>query len=101
MLDIKFIRENPQIIQKAAKDKGVEVDVDHVLNIDSKHRELALSVQKLREERNLLTAGIKGRPTSEQIEKGKLLKEKLEKEEKALRAVGDELKINLYKIPNL
>ena len=63
MLDIKFIRENPQVVQKAAKDKGIDIDINHVLEIDSKHRELALFVQKLREERNLLTSGIRGKPT--------------------------------------
>ena len=76
MLDIKFIRENSSLVQKAAKDKGIEIDINHVLEIDSKHRELFISVQKLREERNILTSGIKGKPTPEQIEKGKNLKER-------------------------
>ncbi len=101
MLDIKFIRENPQVVQKAAKDKGIDIDINHVLEIDSKHRELALFVQKLREERNLLTSGIRGKPTETQVEKGKNIKDRLEKEEHALRAIGEELKRKLYEIPNL
>ena len=52
MLDIKFLRENPQVVQKAAKDKGISIDVNHILEIDAKYRELSQSVQKLREERN-------------------------------------------------
>ena len=95
MLDIKFIRENPQVVQKAAKDKGIDIDINHVLEIDSKHRELALFVQKLREERNLLTSGIRGKPTETQVEKGKNIKDRLEKEEHALRAIGEELKRKL------
>ena len=101
MVDIKFIRENPEMVQKSAKNKNVEINVDHILEIDKKCRELSISVQKLREERNLLISGIKGKPTTEQIEKGKILKEKLEKEEHALKAVAEELKLELYKIPNL
>ncbi|KKP96192.1 MAG: Serine-tRNA ligase, partial [Candidatus Levybacteria bacterium GW2011_GWA2_36_13] len=34
MLDIKFIRENKELVAKAAKDKGVKVDIDEVLEVD-------------------------------------------------------------------
>lgn len=93
MLDIKFIRENSDLVQKAAKNKGFEVDVSHILEIDAKHRELSLSVQKLREKRNLLAK-------EKNIEEGKRLKEKLEKEEHALKAVEEEVQKWLSKIPN-
>src|SRR3989338_601828 len=101
MLDIKFIRENPELVKKASRDKNIAIDINHVLEIDKKFRELSLDVQKLREERNVLTSAIKGKPTPEQIEKGKILKDKLEKEEHNLKAVGIELKEKLYEIPNL
>lgn len=94
MLDTKFIRENPDIVQKAAKDKGFEVDVSHLLEIDTKQRELSLSVQKLREKRNLLAK-------EKNIEEGKSLKDKLEKEEHALKAVEEELQEWLLKVPNM
>lgn len=101
MIDINRIRNNPDQIQKAAKDKRVDVDVHHVLEIDAKYRELALSVQKLREERNKHTESMKGRkPTEEEIAKGKEIKERMEKEEKAMHAVFEELQEWLLKIPN-
>lgn len=101
MLDIQIIRDNPDQIQKAAKDKRVDVDVHHVLEIDAKYKELALSVQKLREERNRHTDSMKGRkPTEEEITKGKEIKERMEKEEKAMDAVYAELQEWLLKIPN-
>lgn len=101
MIDIKFIRENSKIVQKAAKDKGVDIDVNHILEIDKKHRELSLNVQKLREEKNVLVSAIKGKPAPEQIEKGKDIKEKIEKQEHALKAVWEELRTWLLKIPNI
>ena len=52
MLDIKFIRENPEKVQKAAKDKGIEINLEHILELDSKLRGLDAMVQSLREERN-------------------------------------------------
>jgi seryl-tRNA synthetase len=93
MLDIKFIRENPEQVQKAAADKGVAVNIDHLLEIDERHRELSQVVQILREDRNKAAQ-------ERDIEKGKQLKQQLEKEEAALKAVKQELDAWLLKIPN-
>ena len=101
MLDINLIRENPKLVQKAAKDKNVEINVENILEIDKKHKKLSIAVQKLREERNILTSSMKGKPTPEQIKKGKELKEKLEKEESELKKTWDDLKEKLYQIPNI
>ena len=100
MLDIKFIRENSEKVQKAAKDKGVDVDIKHILEIDAKFKEVSLRVQTLREERNVNSSSIKGKPTEEQLKKGKELKEKLEKLEKDLAKLNEELNTLLLKIPN-
>jgi seryl-tRNA synthetase len=100
MIDINLLRDNPKLIQKAANDKNVSVDVEHILEIDKKYRELTILAQKIREERNVALSLIKGKPTPEQINKGKELKEKLEKEENELKAVWDNLKIEILKIPN-
>ncbi|MFH1832611.1 MAG: serine--tRNA ligase [Candidatus Levyibacteriota bacterium] len=94
MIDVKLLRENPQVVQKAAKSKNIDIDVNHILEIDKKYHELSLSVQKLREERNKFAK-------EKNIEKGKELKDKLEKEENALKAVEEELKEWMLKIPNL
>lgn len=101
MLDIKFIRENPDKVTKGVRDKGVEVDISHLLEIDSKYRELSQAVQKLREERNENTSQIKGKPTDEQLAKGREIKERLAKEEHVLIAVEEELNELLAKVPNL
>ncbi|PIX03048.1 hypothetical protein COZ78_02375, partial [bacterium (Candidatus Gribaldobacteria) CG_4_8_14_3_um_filter_42_11] len=34
MLDIKFIRENPEKVKQGAKNKGVEIDIDRLLGLD-------------------------------------------------------------------
>lgn len=100
MLDINYIRLHPDGVQKAAHDKHVDVDIHHVLEIDEKYRELSQNVQKLREERNAHISTIKGKPTSEQVIKGKALKEEVEKTEHALSAVSEQLHEWLLKIPN-
>jgi seryl-tRNA synthetase len=94
MLDIKFIRENPEFVQKSAKDKGFDVDINHVLEIDSKYKELSLSVQKLREERNKVSK-------EKNIEEGRRIKNDLDTKGHALKAVEEELNQWLFKIPNI
>lgn len=94
MLDTKFIREHPEVVKKAAQDKAYDVDINHLLEVDRKYRELQLLVQKLREQRNQLAK-------EKNIEEGKKLKGKLDKEEYTLRAVEGELQELLLKVPNL
>ncbi len=94
MLDIKFIRENPELIVKKAKDKGIEVNIEHVLELDNKVRGLDTMVQSLREQRNRAAK-------DKNIQKGKEIKIKLEQHEHALNAVREELNIYLLKIPNI
>lgn len=107
MLDIKLIRENPDKIQKSAKDKGIDIDIEHVLELDNKARGLDLMVQKLREDRNRFARlqspqgeASGGQAKEQNIEKGKKLKIRLEKEENVLKAVQEELNTWLLKIPN-
>lgn len=101
MIDINIVRQNPDKIQEAAKAKRVDIDIHHVLEIDNKYRELAIAVQQLREERNSFINSLKGKkPSEDELKFGKQLKDKLEKEEKAMEAVYQELQEWLLSIPN-
>jgi len=100
MLDIKFIRENPSLVQKSAKDKGIDIDINHVLEIDVKYRELQQDVQNIREERNALNEQVKKNPNQWDKEGAQFLKIKLEKKEPALAGIKEELFNLLLKIPN-
>lgn len=100
MIDIKLLRENPKHFEESSKAKGITVNISHILEIDEEYRKLSASVQTIREERNMLVGAIQGKPTPDQIEKGKQLKERLEKEEHASNAVAEELIRELKKVPN-
>lgn len=100
MIDIKIIRENSEEIEKAALAKRVKIDVSQILEVDSKKKVLDSEVQVLREKRNQHVSGIKGKPTPEQIETGKKIKEELDKKETALNDLDKELKELLLKVPN-
>ena len=55
MLDIKFIRENPEVVKKACKDKNVGISVDLVLDLDKEKRALMTEIETLKAEQNKIT----------------------------------------------
>ena len=52
MLDIKFIRENSAAVKKGAADKHIACDVDRLLEVDSRRRELQHQLDQLRQQSN-------------------------------------------------
>lgn len=67
MLDIKFIRENVDLIKKAAVDKRIECDVDRLIEVDRKRRELQVQLDAFREQskQNGQMVGLLRNPKSE------------------------------------
>ncbi len=57
MIDIKLIREKPELVKKAAVDKGMAVDIDQLLAVDARRRELETEFNELRHRQR--TAGEK------------------------------------------
>lgn len=102
MIDIQFIRENPEFTAQKAAQKGYPVDIPHLLELDKERRDLLAQVEQARAERNELAATAKGkRPTDEQIQRGKELKERtaaLEAQLEPLEARYQEL---LRAVPNM
>lgn len=101
MLDINFIRENINIIKKAAKDKGYTVDINKLTKVDDKRRDLIQKVEDLRTAHNKLTKGLKGKPDRATIEKSKKLKEKLEALEPKFDKVEKEFIELMLLVPNV
>lgn len=58
MLDIKFIRENPDLVAKGAKDKNFKIDVAHLLSLDTALRASQTEFENLQSERNKLSKTI-------------------------------------------
>ncbi len=102
MLDIQFIRENPELVAEKAKQKGYDVDVQQLLGFDKERRELLQQVELLRQSRNKLAAETKGqRPSEEQMQTGRELKDKLADLEHKLSAIEKEFIELLKRVPNM
>ena len=100
MLDIKRIKENPEAIVTAAAAKGVTVAIDALLKLESQVAILHKEIQALREDRNAIAKSIKGKPTPEQIESGKKVKEALDAKENEYNGLNEQLRQQLLAIPN-
>lgn len=102
MLDIQFIRDNPELVAEKSRQKGYDVDITQLLGFDSERRELLQQVEALRQQRNELAAQTKGqKPNDEQIAAGKEVKEKLGKLEHQLASIELEFVELLKQVPNM
>lgn len=96
MLDINFIRENPEKVKEGIRKKQYDPSlVDKVLELDIKRRDLIQRVEELRAKRNQLAKG--GKPSEE----GKRIKEEVKNLEPELGQVTAEYEQVLTEIPNL
>lgn len=105
MLDIRFIRENAERVQKDALNKGYKnADIQAVIALDDERKTLTAQIDKLRTRRNQIASSMKnsgGRPSDEQIAEGKKIKEELAEIEKKYRELNEKLSTALNGIPNI
>ena len=103
MLDINFIRNNKELVEKSAKEKNYKgVKIDEVIKLDDERKAILQDVEALRKERNETAAKMKGgKPTPELIAKGKEIKDKLAVEEVKLTELETKVKDALKTIPNI
>ncbi|MDO4773906.1 MAG: serine--tRNA ligase [Candidatus Saccharibacteria bacterium] len=102
MLDIRFIREHAAQVQEAAAQKGYDVSIATLLQLDDTRRAAQQQVDALRQQRNDIAAQMKGgRPEPVLIEQGKEIKATLATEEAELKRVDDEYQALLASVPNI
>lgn len=102
MLDIQFIRENSELVQKKSEQKGYKVDIKKLLTLDAQRRTQLTEIEEMRARRNEAAAATKGqRPSPEQIEQGKALKEQLTEREAALDKINQEFMALHKAVPNM
>ncbi|PIU47201.1 serine--tRNA ligase [bacterium (Candidatus Gribaldobacteria) CG07_land_8_20_14_0_80_33_18] len=98
MLDINFIRKNPNLVKEGCRKKQLDVDIDKLLEVDNERIKLLREIESLKAEQNQIT---KGSLTPELIQKAKSLKEKIKEIEPNLEAIQKEFAHLMLLIPNL
>jgi len=93
MLDIKFIRENPEKIKKAIQNKGLNIDIDKFLDLDKRKNQLLKEVESLRAKQNKLGKN--------DIVEAQKIKSEIKKIEPELEKIQKEFQNLILQIPNL
>ncbi|HUD05609.1 MAG TPA: serine--tRNA ligase [Candidatus Saccharimonadales bacterium] len=102
MLDIQFIRDNQDLIVLKSLQKGYKIDVKELTGCDEKIRKLLGEIEQVRAERNRLSENSKGaKPSEEDIEKGKNLRNRISELETELDPLVKKFDELIKKIPNI
>ncbi|RKD93395.1 serine--tRNA ligase [Halopiger aswanensis] len=108
MLDRTYLRENPDEVREALDNRGADVDLDEILELDERWRELKARGDELRHERNEITSKI-GKLVAENkeeereaaIQESRELKAEIEDVESEADEIREELNQRMLEIPNV
>lgn len=106
MLDIKFIREHPDLVKEGITKKGGVDCVDEILNLDEQRRDILQKVEALKNKRNVVSADIgklkkEGKDAAEAIAEMENVKNQIKLFDDKLRHVEESLQTMMLQIPNI
>ncbi len=105
MLDIKFIRENKDLVEFAIKKKKVKLELDDLIKADEKRLKVLAEVERLRAKQNLVSQRMpelkKDSEKAELIKSMQILKEDLKIEEEKLREIMETWRDLMLRVPNV
>ena len=105
MLDIKFIRDNKDVVAHAITKKHIALNIDDLVALDDKRKALLSSVETKRAAQNAANEGIASSATPEDrarlIAEMKTVKTDLEKDETVLKDVIKEWQTLMLRVPNI
>ena len=106
MLDMKFVRENPELVMDAMRKRNANVNLDEFLELEKKRRELTLQVEALKSQRNAASQEIgkmkkAGESADAQMAEVRALGDKIAEDDKELKDIEARLKEILMTIPNM
>lgn len=106
MLDIKFIRENLDIVKMAAKKKHIEVDLDRLVAVDDTRKEVTQRMESKKAEQNRVSADIVA-ASQDPVVKQQLitemqdLKAEIQKDEDELKPIMEEWQTLMLQVPQV
>jgi len=106
MLDIRYLRQNIDLVRKKLRQRGQAIDFDRFLTLDKERRDILLTVETLRNERNDASKEI-GRLKKEKKDAAPLIakmaevSEKIKRLDDNLKAVEDDLNKFMLMVPNM
>lgn len=102
MIDIQFIRDNKDLVKEKSEQKGYQVDIDAIINLDDQIRSKIPAMEEVLKQRNQLASQFSNStPSQEQIERGRSLKDQASSMETELSELKKQLNALLLGVPNM
>ncbi|MEJ2637189.1 MAG: serine--tRNA ligase [Calditrichia bacterium] len=106
MLDLKLIREEPDLVKQGIKNKGEMGNVDKILELDGQRRSIIQDAETLKHERNELSQKVselkkEGKPADEVIARTREISQSIKEMDEKLKGLDAALQDELDRIPNL
>lgn len=105
MLDIKFIRENKDVVKAGAQKKHIDVDIDQLITVDDMRREALTALEKNKAEQNRVSAVVASSTDENQkkalIGEMKVLKEQIQRQEEDLKTIMEEWQKLMLQVPQV
>ncbi len=106
MLDLKFIRENPELVKQGVENKNEKSRVDEVLKLDEERRNLIVQADELKSQRNQVSSQIPqmkkaGQDVSSVLAEMKRVSDQIAELDSNLKNVQEQLDDILMYIPNI
>ncbi|NMA02684.1 MAG: serine--tRNA ligase [Clostridia bacterium] len=106
MLDIKFVRSNPQIVKEALEKRGASINLDEFLELDEQRREKLAEVENLKNRRNVVSKEIgslkrEGKDASDLVEEMGQVGENIKILDNQVREIDEKMESIIMAIPNI
>ena len=106
MLDLKFVRNNPDIVKEALAKRGNKGSLDDFLRLDEQRREKLVVVEQLKNRRNIVSQEVgrfkkEGIPADEIVIEMRQVSQEIKDIDEQLRGIEEELQAILLSIPNI
>ena len=105
MIDIKILRENPEVVKEAIKNKGIKnLDFEKLVSTDSKRIQILREVEELRNKRNKISDEISKASQEERqkyLQEASEIKNSLKNLEEGFEKIDSEFRVLFAQVPNI
>lgn len=106
MLDLKFVRNNPQVVQDALAKRGSEISLKGFLQLDELRREKLFTVEQMKNRRNVVSEEIgrlkkAGKDEPDMVVEMRELSKRIKELDEEIRELEEDLQNTLLNIPNI
>lgn len=106
MLDLKFVRSNPDLVKDALKKRGLPVALDNFLDLDERRRDELFNVEQMKSRRNIVSEEIgrlkkSGKDADDMVLEMRELALQIKQRDEEIKSIEEKLQLFLQHIPNV